>query len=113
MELQALAQQAQPVKRKREEEGKKKGDDEEGEGEGAAAGPSSAKKRKPAKKKDAKGAAGAAGSLAGWRPKRAAGDAEGGTGAVETGEKKPLMIMKYLDGHTCAVRRRVHMKDIL
>lgn len=113
-ELQALVQQAQPVKRKREDvdgmakRGKGEGDDAQ---DGGAAGPASAKKKPAVKKNNQKGSAKeGAGSLKGWRPKRVVPEGEEDT---QAGEKKPLMIMKYLDGHTCAVRRTVHMKDIM
>lgn len=28
-------------------------------------------------------------------------------------ESKPLLVMKYIEGHTCSVRRKIHMKDFL
>ena len=28
-------------------------------------------------------------------------------------EAKPLLVMKYIEGHTCSVRRKIHMKEIL
>lgn len=28
-------------------------------------------------------------------------------------ESKPLLVMKYVEGHTCSVRRKIHMKDFL
>mmetsp|Transcript_47350 Transcript_47350/g.134757 ORF Transcript_47350/g.134757 Transcript_47350/m.134757 type:complete len:612 (-) Transcript_47350:149-1984(-) len=55
------------------------------------------------------GVSSGAGSLSSWRPKKPVTEES----IREENEKKPLMIMKYLDGHTNAVRRTVHMKDIL
>lgn len=51
------------------------------------------------------------GGLASWRPEKKRPN-DGDPGAVAT-DKASLMIMRYQDGHTCAVRRTVHMKDIL
>jgi len=114
MELQALKEAAAPAVKKRmlDDQGgsarkKRKGDEEEEEIM-ESVGSALAKRKSTGPKKKAKAAMDVSvGSLASWRPKKAVDE------SAQEGEKKPLMIMKYLDGHTCAVRRRVHMKDIL
>jgi len=130
-ELTTLQQAAAPAPVKRKHEGgankrKSKGPadgmdvDEGDEGGGDAGGGDedggggAAKKKKTANTKKGKsGASSSAGSLGGWRQVKKVGS-EGETASqLEHAEKKPLMIMKYLDGHTNAVRRQVHLKDIL
>jgi len=138
-ELQSLAQQPQPVKRKRQDEdggGKRRG--RGGEDAGNAAGDESegdggaeeeqdnglVKSKKPRSKADrdkevAKAKKAAKGpakdmskaSLSGWKLKpdnQGDEDMEEGRNA-----KRPMLVLKYLDGHTCAVRRRVKMSDLL
>lgn len=140
-ELQALQQNDAPLKRKRQSEGgpgTKKGKKPQGaadgedageaaegaadaepgaEGEEGGAGATKRKKATPKKAagKDKKSASGAgAASLAAWRPKKVNADGSVNTQGEDGGSTKAaLMIMKYLDGHTCAVRRTVHLKDIL
>jgi len=120
-ELQALSQQNAPVKRKREEGGagsRRKEQDAAGTDthadslggvetheEDAAV----ARKRRARKtsKADRSGAA----SLSGWLPKKEISSASGDPEVP--GRKEPLLIFKYLDGHTNAVRRKVRMTDFL
>jgi len=117
-ELQALiqaAKPAEPMKRKREDGAFNKkrkggaeadGGEEEAPGDGGdAAGPDK-KKRKAGKKK---GGGNAAASLSSWKPVAEGADSQ----ATESRKGGPLMVLKYVEGHTCAVRRKVHMKDLL
>merc|ERR1712151_970292 len=97
---QALQQNIQAVKRKREGVRPGGGQDEED--------PSTAvKKKKPA---PAKKADNGAGSLAGWIPKRALAMAEA---ADPENKKKAMLVLKFIDGHTNAVRRRVMLDGLL
>lgn len=129
VELQELVKAAAPaVKRKREEGGgavgnaftKKRGgkkaaaeEDADMEGDGGDdAGPGASGKKKGVKK-DAKNKASSsyvnpAVTLSGWRVQ-----VEGSGDDVDTGPKDPVLILKYIDGHTCAVRRRVKMCELL
>mmetsp|Transcript_39917 Transcript_39917/g.100275 ORF Transcript_39917/g.100275 Transcript_39917/m.100275 type:complete len:592 (+) Transcript_39917:103-1878(+) len=117
MELQALKEAAAPAVKKRviENQGgsakkKRKGeeeDDEEVVMDSVGAKLAGQRRAPPPKKKAKAGGTSGVGSLASWKPKKATDSTQ------DAGEKKALMIMKYLDGHTNAVRRRVHMKDIL
>ncbi|CAJ1361886.1 unnamed protein product, partial [Effrenium voratum] len=44
-------------------------------------------------------------SLRSWRPVKVT--------TTQQVEAKPLLVMKYIEGHTCSVRRKIHMKEIL
>ena len=44
-------------------------------------------------------------SLKSWQPNR-----QVTTSQIES---KPLLVMKYIEGHTCSVRRKIHVKDFL
>nr|QDO16339.1 replication factor C subunit 1 [Lingulodinium polyedra] len=128
-ELQALAQQHAPVKRKRgpDEEGgarstRKKGrGGEDGRAEDAGEGAEPAEEEEGAgqarakKRAKAKGRAGQESkcSLASWVPQRQAAAGEGDEEGGRSSARKPLLVLKYLDGHTCAVRRKVRMGDLL
>lgn len=76
------------------------------------------KKRKlaPKGKKNAKAKADLSKtSLASWLPskKPARDDAQEAGGEAADNQKAPLMLLRFIEGHTCAVRRRVHLKDFL
>merc|ERR1712187_943658 len=103
---QALEQKIQAVKRKREggRPGGASGGDDTEKGQGDEDPGMVAKKKKPAKKAD-----NGAGSLAGWIPKRALAMAEAETGST----KKAMLVLKFIDGHTNAVRRRVMLDALL
>mmetsp|Transcript_61151 Transcript_61151/g.157700 ORF Transcript_61151/g.157700 Transcript_61151/m.157700 type:complete len:612 (-) Transcript_61151:291-2126(-) len=87
------------------------GDQDNGEDDAANA----AKRRKQAKSKPkAKVSNESKASLQSWRPKKAEDEgAQGADGETVRQEKEPLMLLRFIEGHTCAVRRRVHLKDFL
>jgi len=116
-ELQTFSQQNALVKRKREDGGavpRRKEHIQEDSGglrdaealeDDVAAGP----KRRA--RKTSKADANSAASLSGWLPKK---EAALGSGEDEAHRRKePMLIFKYLDGHTNAVRRKVRMTDFL
>nr|USW07859.1 replication factor C subunit 1 [Crypthecodinium cohnii] len=70
------------------------------------------KKKAAAKKKPRRENERQAVSLMAWKQKKEGGESEWSQ-LGENGKKKPLLIMKYLDGHTNAVRRKVHLKDFM
>merc|ERR1712151_708170 len=107
MDNQALEQKIQAVKRKREggRPGGASGGDDGEKGQDDEDPGTVAKKKKPAKKAD-----NGAGSLAGWIPKRALAMAEA---ADPENKKKAMLVLKFIDGHTNAVRRRVSLDGLL
>lgn len=119
-ELQALSQQNAPVKRKREDgsavprrkehiqgdSGGTVAHDGSLEGEETHEDAAAARKRRARKTSKADGNS-AAVSLSGWLPKKEVVEGE------VPGRKEPMLIFRYLDGHTSAVRRKVRMTDFL
>lgn len=118
-ELQALVQAAKPdvVKRKRGEEDTKRksrgpgeaGNVEMEDGEAAGADADGQAQRKKQNTKKSKGGGSAVGSLGSWRKV----ETQALSTQDENAKKDPLLIMRYLDGHTNAVRRTVHIQDIM
>eukprot|EP00931_Biecheleriopsis_adriatica_P092270 TRINITY_DN66091_c0_g1_i1.p1 TRINITY_DN66091_c0_g1~~TRINITY_DN66091_c0_g1_i1.p1 ORF type:complete len:627 (-),score=177.93 TRINITY_DN66091_c0_g1_i1:153-2033(-) len=93
---------------------------EEGDEAGAADDdnhiPGLVQKKKGAKSTNTKKSAGAKDlskcSLSAWKQVKE----KTGTGSkavADDGEKPPLLVMRYIDGHTCSVRRKIHMRDLL
>lgn len=60
---------------------------------------------KPVKKKALKEKDLSKCSLRSWQPSKAV--------TTSQVESKPLLVMKYIEGHTCSVRRKIHMNDFL
>merc|ERR1712194_972895 len=51
-------------------------------------------------------------SLAGWKvAKEAPVNADGSV--IEQAPRKPILILRYIDGHTCSVRRQMHIGDFM
>lgn len=105
-------------KRKRPQGGGGEGEEDEGKDDDGGGGGGMFKKKmvkKDAapKKMVAKGKANPErmklASLGQWRVVDEGADGEGGT----TGKKKVGLIMKFIEGHTCAVRRKVTMHELL
>jgi len=113
-ELQALVQAAKPDVVKKDNKRKSRGPGEAGDvemedGEAAGADADGQAKRKKQNTKKSKGGGGAAGSLGSWRKV----ETQALSTQDENVKKDPLLIMRYLDGHTNAVRRTVHIQDIM
>jgi len=87
---------------------------EEGNGDGDPA----AKRKKATMKAKAKAKlAGSAdmskSSLAGWKvAKQAPADADGSVTESQA-PRKPILILRFIEGHTCAVRRQMHIGDVV
>lgn len=53
-------------------------------------------------------------SLATWRrSKEQLAAEEEGRPAIKPAQRKAILVMRYIDGHTCSVRRKMHINDIM
>lgn len=121
-ELNDLTQAAQPIKRKTNTDGdgagprKKRGaggDDAamgDADGDGEEGGGHQGKAKKTAKSgKVTKAAPKSKASLGTWRVQAE----ETATQAERSSRRTPILILKFIEGHSVAVRRKVKMQDIL
>jgi len=87
---------------------------EEGNGDGDPA----AKRKKvsgkaKAKAKKAWSADTSKASLAGWKVAKQGTDAADGSVTDSQAPRKPILILRFIEGHTCAVRRQMHIGDVV
>ena len=78
---------------------------EVGEDDGEVPGMFKKKVTKPLKKKPMKEEDLSKCSLKSWRPNKNL--------TTSQVESKPMLVVKYIEGHTCSVRRKIHMSDFL
>ncbi|CAE7702819.1 unnamed protein product [Symbiodinium microadriaticum] len=52
-------------------------------------------------------------SLNGWRASVKERAMQTSSQVTPSQDAKPLLVMKYIEGHTCSVRRKIRMRDIL